>query len=141
MPPVSALLPIVITLYYPAVPTKKRAKTGCPSILHQLLAHFLLTVARGNFKEAGVNDAMQTPNTASKDRCRLPIPGTENIISLIAATSDISSNIVNALDQLNWINVRCFAHALQLAVLKAAVGVLVVSKALAHCRNLVNHFN
>jgi len=39
-------------------PTKKRTKAGCPSILNQLLPHFLLTVARGNFKEAGVNDAL-----------------------------------------------------------------------------------
>ena len=59
---------------------------------------------------------------------------------LIAATFDNGSNIVNALDQLNWINIRCFAHTLQLAVLKA-VGVSAVSKALARCRNLVSHFN
>ena len=59
---------------------------------------------------------------------------------LIAATTDNGSNIANALDQLDWINIRCFAHTLQLAVLKA-VGVSAVSKALARCRNLVSHFN
>ena len=60
---------------------------------------------------------------------------------MIAAISDNGSNIVvNALDQLNWINIVCFAHTLQLAVLKA-VDVSAVSKALACCRNLVSHFN
>jgi len=37
---------------------------------------------------------------------------------LLAAITDNGSNIVSALDQLDWINVRCFAHTLQLAVLK-----------------------
>ena len=59
---------------------------------------------------------------------------------LVPATTDNGSNIVNALDQLDWINIRCFAHTLQLAVLKA-VDVPAVSKALARCRNLVSHFN
>jgi len=49
---------------------------------------------------------------------------------LAAATTDYGSNVVSALDQLDWINVRCFAHKLQLAVLKA-VDVPAVSKALA----------
>jgi len=49
---------------------------------------------------------------------------------LMAATTDNGLNIVSALDQLGWINIRCFAHTLQLAVLKA-VDVPAVSKALA----------
>ena len=48
----------------------------------------------------------------------------------LVATTDNGSNIVNALDQLDWINIRCFAHTLQLAVLKV-VNVPAVSKALA----------
>ena len=59
---------------------------------------------------------------------------------LIAATTDNGSNIVSALEHLGWNNIRCFAHTLQLAVLKA-VDVPDVSKALARCRNLVSHFN
>lgn len=47
---------------------------------------------------------------------------------LIAAPTDNGSNIVNALDQLDWINIRCFAHTLQLAVLKE-IDVPAVSKA------------
>ena len=59
---------------------------------------------------------------------------------LIAATTDNGSNIVCGLEHLGWNNIRCFAHTLQLAVLKA-VGVPDVSRALARCRNLVSHFN
>ena len=59
---------------------------------------------------------------------------------LIAATTDNGSNIVYGLEHLGWNNIRCFAHTLQLAVLKA-VGVSDVSRALARCRNLISHFN
>ena len=60
--------------------------------------------------------------------------------NLIAATTDNGSNIVCALEHLEWNNIRCFSHTLQLAVLKA-VDVPHVSRALARCRNLVSHFN
>ena len=60
--------------------------------------------------------------------------------NVIAATTDNGTNIVCALEQLGWHNIRCFAHTLQLAVLKA-VDLPDVSKALARCRNLVSHFN
>ena len=58
----------------------------------------------------------------------------------MAATTDNGTNIVCALEQLGWHNIRCFAHTLQPAVLKA-VDLPDVSKALARCRNLVSHFN
>ncbi len=55
-------------------------------------------------------------------------------------TTDNGSNILAAVDLLQWPRVSCFSHTLQLGVEKA-MKLPQVAKALARCRRLVSHFN
>ena len=55
-------------------------------------------------------------------------------------TTDNGSNILAAMDLLQWPHVPCFSHTLQLGIEKA-MKLPQVAKALARCRRLVGHFN
>ena len=59
---------------------------------------------------------------------------------LSGVTTDNGSNILKAVDILHWYHVPCFSHTLQLAV-QVAMKLLTISRALAHCKRLVNHFH
>ena len=48
---------------------------------------------------------------------------------VVAATTDNAKNIVNALELLSWQHFGCFAHTLQLDVVKKCMKVPQVSKA------------
>ena len=57
-----------------------------------------------------------------------------------AATTDDGSNMVLAMDLMEWVRIPCFSHSLQLAV-EAALKLPAVSNALARCQRLVSHFH
>ena len=59
---------------------------------------------------------------------------------LVAVTTVNARNIVNAIEILSWQHFGCFAHTLQLRVMKT-MQVPQVSKALGRARNLVGHFH
>ena len=60
--------------------------------------------------------------------------------NLSAVTTDNGTNIVLAMELLQWSRVPCFSHTLQLAV-EVVLKLPEVSRALARCRQLVGHFN
>lgn len=57
-----------------------------------------------------------------------------------AVTTDNASNMVLAMNVLEWTRIPCFSHSLQLAV-EDALKLPQVSHALARCRRLVSHFH
>lgn len=57
-----------------------------------------------------------------------------------AVTTDNASNMVLAMNFLEWTRIPCFSHSLQLAV-EDALKLPQVSRALARCRRLVSHFH
>ena len=57
-----------------------------------------------------------------------------------AITTDNGTNIVAALEIVQWKRMQCFSHTLQLAV-EVVLKLPEVSRALARCRHLVAHFN
>ena len=59
---------------------------------------------------------------------------------LVVATTDNGSNITRAMQLLGWACISCFSHTLQLTVNKV-INLPSVSKAVACCEQLVNHFN
>ena len=59
---------------------------------------------------------------------------------IVGITTDSGSNILAAVDLLQWPHVSCFSHTLQLGVEKA-MKLPQVAKTLARCRRLVGHFN
>ena len=59
---------------------------------------------------------------------------------LVAATTDNGSNLVRAMDLLSWTRISCFSHTIQLAIEKV-MDIPRVSRAVAHCKQLVGHFN
>ena len=60
--------------------------------------------------------------------------------NLSALTTDNGTNIVSAMELLQWSRMPCFSHTLQLAV-EVVLKLPEVSRALARCRQLVGHFN
>lgn len=60
--------------------------------------------------------------------------------NLSAVTTDNGTNIVSALEIVQWKRMPCFSHTLQLAV-DIVLKLPEVSRALARCRQLVGHFN
>ena len=60
--------------------------------------------------------------------------------NLSAVTTDNGTNIVLAMELLQWSRILCFSHALQLAV-EVVLKLPEVSHALARCKQLVGHFN
>ena len=60
--------------------------------------------------------------------------------NLSAVTTDNGTNIVSALEILQWKRMPCFSHTLQLAV-EVVLKLPEVSRAIARCRQLVGHFN
>ena len=59
---------------------------------------------------------------------------------MVVATTDNGSNIVRAMALLGWTRVSCFSHTIQLAIEKV-MDIPRVSRAVAHCKQLVGHFN
>ena len=57
-----------------------------------------------------------------------------------AVTTDNASNMVLAMNTLEWTRIPCFSHSLQIAV-EEALKLSKVSHALARCRRLVSHFH
>ena len=61
-------------------------------------------------------------------------------IKLSGVTTDNGSNMLKAVDTLHWCHMPCFSHTLQLAV-QVAMKLSAVSRAIAHCKRLINHFH
>ena len=59
---------------------------------------------------------------------------------VIAATTDNGTNVIKAVDQLNFLHMPCVGHTLNLAV-KKCFELSQVSKALARIRKIVGHFH
>ena len=55
-------------------------------------------------------------------------------------TTDNASNLVLAMDLLEWTRILCFSHTLQLAV-EDVLKLPQVSRPLVRCRRLVSHFH
>lgn len=68
------------------------------------------------------------------DSWKLPSPG------LVAATTDNGSNVVLAMECLEYTRVPCFSHTLQLAV-EDALKIPEIAKMISRCKRLVAHFN
>ncbi|KAK3095201.1 hypothetical protein FSP39_011428 [Pinctada imbricata] len=54
--------------------------------------------------------------------------------------TDNASNMVSCVEHLNWPHIRCFAHTLQLSIRKGFDTVDSISRTIAACKKLVNHF-
>ena len=61
-------------------------------------------------------------------------------VKLSGVTTDNGSNMLKAVDTLHWCHMPCFSHTLQLAV-QVAMKLSAVSRAIAHCKRLINHFH
>ena len=60
--------------------------------------------------------------------------------NLSGVTTDNGSNTLKAVSTLHWCHMPCFSHTLQLAV-QVAMKLPAVSRAIAHCKRLINHFH
>ena len=60
--------------------------------------------------------------------------------NLSGVTIDNGSNMLKAVSTLHWGHMPCFSHTLQLAV-QVAMKLPAVSRAIAHCKRLINHFH
>ena len=61
-------------------------------------------------------------------------------IKLNGVTTDNGSNMLKVVDTLHWCHMPCFSHTLQLAV-QVAMKLSAVSRAIARCKRLINHFH
>ena len=64
----------------------------------------------------------------------------DNSEKIIAPTTDNSTNVIKAVDQLNFLHMPCVGHTMNSAV-KECFELSQVSKALARIRKLVGHFH